>query len=194
MIIEIGDKLVSAEVLEEEFVCNLSACKGVCCVEGNDGAPLSQEEVNLLEEHIDEIKPYLDEKGLEVIEKRGVFYLDRENEPVTSLVNGRECVFVSHDENGITKCGIEDAYRDKKIDFNKPVSCHLYPIRVKEYRSFTALNYDRWHICSDACTLGKELQTPVYKFLKGPLIRVYGEEFYQDLERAAAELKKQQSQ
>lgn len=190
MIIEINDKLVSTEILEEEFVCNLSACKGACCVEGNDGAPLTTEEVTLLEDHIDEIKPFLTEAGRAAIEKQGVFYLDHDNEAVTSLVEGRECVFVTRDDEGIVKCGVEKAYREGKIDFNKPQSCHLYPIRVRQYSSFTALNYDRWPICSDACILGKELKVPVYRFLKEPIIRVYGESFFNELEVAAGELQK----
>ncbi|WP_066757482.1 DUF3109 family protein [Crocinitomix algicola] len=186
--IEIGDKLVSDEIFEKEFVCNLNACKGACCIEGDDGAPLKMEEVNLLEDHLDEIKPYMRPEGIAAVEKNGVFYMDQENEPVTSLVNGAECAFVFLDEEGITKCSVEQAYRDGKIDFNKPLSCHLYPIRVQKYRSFTALNYDRWPICKDACSLGEELGVPVYRFLKEPLIRAYGAPFYKDLEKVAEEL------
>ncbi|UKN03861.1 DUF3109 family protein [Paracrocinitomix mangrovi] len=187
--IEIGDKLVSTELFEEEFVCNLSACKGACCVDGDDGAPLTMDEVNLLEDHIDLIKPYLNEKGLAEIEKNGVFYMDRDNDPVTMLNGGKECSFVTKGEDGIYKCGIEQAYRDGAIHFNKPISCHLYPIRVKEYRSFSSLNYDRWPICSDACKLGKELKVSVYKFLKEPIIRAFGEDFYNELEQVDKELK-----
>ncbi len=191
MIIEVGDKLVSDEIFEKEFVCNLGACKGACCVEGDDGAPLTLEEVDLLEEHIDTIKPYMTPEGTAAVAKNGVFYMDSENEPVTALVKGAECVFVFRDTDGITKCAIEQAYRDEKTTFNKPISCHLYPIRVKKFKSFTSLNYDRWPICKDACTLGEELGVPVYKFLKEPLIRAYGVPFFQDLERVAEELKKQ---
>lgn len=191
MIIEIGDKLVSGEIFEKEFVCNLNACKGACCVEGNEGAPLQEDEVNLLEEHLNSIKPYMTEGGIEQVEAKGVFYMDRENEPVTSLVKGKECAFVFFDEKGITKCAVEQAYRDEKIPFNKPISCHLYPIRVKKYKSFTALNYDKWPICKDACTLGEELGVPVYRFLEEPLKRVYGAAFYIELEKAAEALKNQ---
>lgn len=188
MIIEIGDKLVSDEIFEKEFVCNLGACKGVCCIEGDDGAPLTLEEVDLLEEHVDAIKPYMTEEGIGTVERKGVFYMDQDNEPVTALVKGAECAFVFRDNEGITKCSVEQAYRDGKIEFNKPISCHLYPIRARKFRSFTALNYDRWTICKDACTLGEELGVPVYKFLKEPLIRAYGAPFYADLEKVAAEL------
>ncbi|MDA7803194.1 DUF3109 family protein [Crocinitomix sp.] len=186
--IEIGDKLVSDEIFEKEFVCNLGACKGVCCIEGDDGAPLTLEEVDLLEEHVDAIKPYMTEEGIGTVERKGVFYMDQDNEPVTALVKGAECAFVFRDNEGITKCSVEQAYRDGKIEFNKPISCHLYPIRARKFRSFTALNYDRWTICKDACTLGEELGVPVYKFLKEPLIRAYGAPFYADLEKVAAEL------
>ena len=189
MIIEIGDKLVSDEIFEKEFVCNLDACKGVCCVEGDDGAPLVLDEVDLLEENIEAIKLFMTEIGVETVERRGVFYMDQDDEPVTTLVKGAECAFVFRDEEGITKCAVEQAYREDKISFNKPISCHLYPIRTRKFRSFTALNYDRWPICKDACTLGAELGVPVYKFLKEPLIRAYGVSFYQDLEKVAKELK-----
>lgn len=194
MIIEIGDKLVSDEIFEKEFVCNLSACKGACCVEGDDGAPLTLAEVDLLEDHIDAIKPYMTKEGLDAVDRKGVFYMDQENEPVTALVKGAECAFVSRDEEGITKCAVEQAYRNEEIPFNKPVSCHLYPIRAKKFRSFTALNYDRWPICKDACTLGEELGVPVYKFLKEPLIRIYGAPFYSELEKTAVELEKKKNQ
>lgn len=189
MIIEIGDKLVSDEIFEKKFVCNLNACKGACCVEGDDGAPLQLEEVDLLEDHIDAIKPFMTEEGIDTVNRNGVFYMDQDNEPVTALVRGAECAFVFRDEKGITKCAVEAAYRNGKIDFNKPISCHLYPIRARKLRSFTALNYDRWPICKDACTLGEELGVSVYKFLKEPLIRAYGDDFYKELEKIDAELK-----
>ena len=189
MIIEIGDKLVSGEIFEKEFVCNLNACKGACCIEGNEGAPLQQGEIDLLEEHLEAIKPYMTEGGVKQVDTKGVFYMDRENEPVTSLVRGKECAFVFFDEKGITKCAVQQAYRDEKIPFNKPISCHLYPIRVKKYKSFTALNYDKWPICKDACALGEELGVPVYRFLEEPLKRVYGVAFYTELEKVAEALK-----
>lgn len=190
MIIEIGDKLVSDEIFEKEFVCNLNACKGECCVSGDDGAPLALEEVDLMEENLEAIKPFMTEEGKKAVERNGVFYMDNDNEPVTSLVKGAECAFVFYDEKGITKCSVEEAYRKGAIDFNKPISCHLYPIRVRKFKSFMALNYDRWPICKDACSLGEELGVPVYRFLKEPLIRAYGEPFYEQLESAATELKK----
>jgi Protein of unknown function (DUF3109) len=193
MIIEIGDKLVSSELFEKEFVCNLKACKGICCIEGDDGAPLTDEELNLLEENIEEIKPYMTEEGVKQVESKGVFYMDRDNEAVTSLNKGKECSFVTASEDGIYQCTIEQAKNDGSIDFDKPISCHLYPIRVKIYRSFISLNYDKWPICDDACKLGTELGVTVYKFLKDPLIRAYGQEFYHELEKVDQELKSPKS-
>lgn len=189
MIIEIGDILVSDELLEKHFVCDLNACKGACCVEGDDGAPLTEEEVSLIEDHIEDIKPYMTQEGIDVVDEKGVFYMDRTNEPVTQLVKKKDCVFVTLDENGITKCGIEYAYKDGKIPFNKPISCHLYPIRVGHFKTFKSLNYDQWPICSPACKLGEELKVPVYKFLKEPIIRAFGEDLYKELEKVEQQIK-----
>jgi len=189
MIIEIGDILVSDELLEKHFVCDLSACKGACCVEGDDGAPLTEEEVSLIEDHIEDIKPYMIQEGIDVVDEKGVFYMDRTNEPVTQLVKKKDCVFVTLDEKGITKCGIEYAYKDGKIPFNKPISCHLYPIRVGHFKTFKSLNYDQWPICSPACKLGEELKVPVYKFLKEPIIRAFGEDLYKELEKVEQQIK-----
>ncbi len=188
MIVEIQDKLVSSELFSKQFVCNLSACKGACCVEGDTGAPLEKKEIRQIERSLDKIKPYMTKAGIKAVEKEGVSYLDSFDDPVTMLVNGKECAFVFRDENGITKCAIEKSYREKKIKFNKPISCHLYPIRVKKMEKFESLNYDRWSICKDACTLGKELKVPVYRFLKEPIVRAYGEDFYKEMEIVAAEL------
>lgn len=186
--IQLEDKLISEEIFSEEFVCNLSKCKGACCVEGDVGAPLDRDETKILEEIFQKVKPYLRQEGVKALEEQGTWTVDPvDGDFVTPMVNGEECAYVIFDENGITKCGIEKAYEDGAVAWQKPISCHLYPIRVKNYSAFTALNYDRWPICSDACTLGKELQVPVYKFLKTPLIRKYGEEFYETLTEAAAE-------
>ena len=190
--IQIEDKLISEEIFSGEFVCNLSKCKGICCVEGDAGAPLDKEEAQILENIYDKIKPYLTPEGIEAIEKQGKWEIDpNDGEYVTPLINNAECAYVTYDERGYTKCAIEKAYEDGVIDWQKPISCHLYPIRVTEYSSFTALNYHEWEVCSDACTLGKELQVPVYKFLKTPLIRKYGESFYSELSDAAEEWQKE---
>ena len=188
--IQIDDKLISEDIFSEEFVCNLSKCKGACCVEGDVGAPLDKSETLILERIFDQVKPYLRPEGVEAIERHGTWVLDpSDNDYVTPMVEGKECAYVIFDEKGITKCGIEKAYEDGAVDWQKPISCHLYPIRVDEYRTFTALNYHKWEICSDACTLGRELKVPIYKFVKTPLIRKYGEEFYQTLCDAADEWK-----
>jgi|TARA_B110000902_G_scaffold196564_1_gene222989 hypothetical protein len=189
MLVEIRDKVVSTQIFEKKFVCDLAACKGACCIEGDAGAPLTVEEVSILEDDLEAIKPYMREEGLKAIEEQGVFYMDQDNEPVTTLVNGAECAFVFFDEQGITKCSIEQANREGKTDFKKPISCHLYPIRVKEFDDFTALNFDKWDICSPACACGDELNVPVYKFLREPIIRAFGMPFFDELEIVNKELK-----
>ncbi|WP_313502910.1 DUF3109 family protein [Kaistella carnis] len=190
--IQIDNKLISEDIFSEEFVCNLSKCKGACCVEGDVGAPLDKSETEILDRIYEQVKPYLRPEGIAAIEKQGKWEIDpRDNDFVTPMVEDKECAYVIFDEKGITKCGIEKAYEDGAVDWQKPISCHLYPIRVDEYRTFTALNYHKWDICSDACTLGRELQVPIYKFVKTPLIRKYGEEFYQTLCDAADEWKKE---
>ena len=189
--IQIDDKLISEDLFSEEFVCNLAKCKGICCVEGDAGAPLDEDETKILDEIYPKIKSYLRPEGIEAIEEQGIYTLDFEGDLVTPLVNNAECAYVIFDEKGYTKCAIEKAYEDGVIDWQKPISCHLYPIRITEYSNFSAINYHEWDICSDACTLGKELGVKVYQFLKKPLIRKYGEEFYQTLSEAAEEWEKE---
>lgn len=191
MLVEIGDKVVSTQIFERKFVCDLNACKGACCVEGDAGAPLTFEEVSILEDDLEAIKPFMRKEGIEAIEKTGVFYMDQDNEPVTTLVNNSECAFVYFDENGITKCAIEQAHKEGKTNFKKPISCHLYPIRVKKFNDFKALNYDKWSICEPACACGESLNVPVFKFLKEPIIRAFGEDFFQELVIVDEEIKKQ---
>ena len=189
--IQIDDKLISEDLFSEEFVCNLAKCKGICCVEGDAGAPLDEDETKILDEIYPKIKPYLRPEGIQAIEEQGTYTLDFEGDLVTPLVNNAECAYVIFDEKGYTKCAIEKAYEDGVIDWQKPISCHLYPIRITEYSNFSAINYHEWDICSDACTLGKELGVKVCQFLKKPLIRKYGEEFYQTLSEAAEEWEKE---
>lgn len=191
MLVEIGDKIVSTQIFERKFVCDLNACKGACCVEGDAGAPLTLEEIDILEEDLEAIKPYMRKEGIDAVDKTGVFYMDQDNEAGTTLVNNKECAFVFFDDNGITKCAIEQAHREGKTEFKKPISCHLYPIRVKEFKDFTALNYDKWDICSPACACGESLNVPVYKFLKEPIIRAFGGDFFEELEVVNEELKNQ---
>ena len=180
------DKIIlSDEIIEKQFVCNLTACKGACCVEGDSGAPLEAAEVKMLESISKKVLPYLTDEGKAAIEAQGTSVTE-EGEARTPLINNRACAYVTFDEKGTALCAIEKAYNDKQIDFKKPVSCHLYPIRIKKYEDFEAVNYSSWDICDPACTLGKELQVPVYKFLKEPLIRKYGEDFYNVLDQVAS--------
>lgn len=180
--IQIEDKLISEEIFSEEFVCNISKCKGQCCIDGDAGAPLLKEELPILDEIYPKVKPFLSEQGILAIEKNGRYEIDPlDGEFVTPLINGGACAYVIEDEKGNTKCGIEKAYEQGVIGWQKPISCHLYPIRITEYKEFSAVNYHHWEICSDACQLGKELKVPVYQFLKTPLIRKYGTEFYENL-------------
>ena len=172
---------ISDDIEDQLFVCNLDKCKGACCVEGDSGAPLDEDELVVLDEIYPMVEPYLSEAGKEVIAKEGTYTKDFEGDYVTPVINGRECVYAIYDTKGILKCGIEEAYNDGKITYKKPLSCHLYPIRVTKYDQYHALNYDRWDICSPACSFGKELGVPVYKFLKAPLIRAYGENWYGQL-------------
>ncbi|MGC3945173.1 MAG: DUF3109 family protein [Chryseolinea sp.] len=185
--IKVGEVLVSDEVRDKEFVCNLEKCKGACCVEGDFGAPLLEEELAILEEIYPKVKPYLSARGIEEIERQGTHTTDDEDDLVTPVIEGRECVYAIYDKKGILKCGIEAAYNDGVISWKKPISCHLYPIRITQKKNFEAVNYHKWHICSPACALGKELQVPVYKFLREPLIRKYGEAWYEELVRVIEE-------
>jgi hypothetical protein len=188
--IELEDKLISEEIFTKQFVCNLSACKGACCVEGDAGAPLESEEKELIEQNLEKIVPFMRPEGINKVKAEGVAYADFDGELVTSLVNNKECAFVFFDETNTAKCAIEKSYREGNISFNKPISCHLYPIRVKKLKYYDALDYNRWDICSPACALGEELKVPVYKFLKEPLITKYGSEFYEKLELVGNELLK----
>jgi hypothetical protein len=176
----IENVLVSDELKEKNFVCKLSACCGDCCVEGDAGAPLEEEEISILEDYSDQIMPYMTEKGKAEVKRIGVFDFDADGTFVTPLVNNRECAFVVV-ENGINFCSIEKAFTAGKIPFQKPLSCHLYPIRLSKVGDYTAVNYHKWSICNPALTNGDELGVPIYRFLKDPLIRKFGGEWYEKL-------------
>lgn len=188
----VQDKLVSDDLVEQHFICDLNACKGACCWEGDYGAPLEAEELPVLKAIFEQIKPWLLPEGIAAIEAQGHYVWVAESEGyATTLLNNGPCAYMTRDALGIAKCGIEQAWKAGAIDFQKPVSCHLYPIRVEtnEKVGFEALNYDRWDICSAACTLGKKEKVPVYQFLKEAIIRKYGEAFYEELEGAAEFMK-----
>ena len=174
--------LVSLDLLERHFVCDLNACKGVCCVKGDAGAPLTDEEINLLEDIIDDILPYLDDEGKAMIAQKGVFEIDVDGDRGTALLENGRCAFSLVDENGMVSCGIEKAEKAGDINFKKPISCHLYPVRVTEYEEYDAVNYNKWDICKPACDCGANLNVPLYKFLKDALIRKYGNAWYEELE------------
>ncbi|HLP05308.1 MAG TPA: DUF3109 family protein [Paludibacter sp.] len=187
--LQIDDTIISLDLLDEKFVCDLAKCKGICCVEGDDGAPLEPSEVDIIKGLLPLVWDDLSEKSKAVIENQGVSYIDADGEPVTSIVDGAECVFTYTDQDGVCKCAIEKACREGKTDFYKPVSCHLYPVRLQKYEEFTAVNYHRWSVCSCARKMGAKSGVPVYRFLKEPLVRRFGEAWYEQLEIAAAELK-----
>ena len=186
--LQIQDTVISLDLLEEYFVCDLSVCKGICCVIGDAGAPVEESEIACLEKALPTVWDDLSPEAKKVIEKQGIVYLDNEGEFVTLIVNGDDCVFTYYDENGYCKCAIEKAFREGKTDFYKPVSCHLYPVRISKYNGFRAVNYHRWRFCHAAAALGKHQGVKVYQFLKEPLIRKFGEEWYEMLEAAAKEL------
>jgi hypothetical protein len=178
---KVGEVLVSDDVKSVEFVCHLEKCKGACCVEGELGAPLEEDELPIMKEIQSAVGPYLTEDGKKTIAEQGPYLLDEDGDYSTPTIGGRECAYAHYDAKGVLKCGIEQAYLDGKISYRKPISCHLYPIRITKKKDFEAVNYHKWSICSDACTLGKSLQVPLYKFLKDPLIRKYGEQWYAEL-------------
>lgn len=189
--LQIDDTLVSFDVIERQFLCDLPQCKGACCVEGDAGAPLEKAELAILLRILPEVWNDLSPQAQELIKKQGVAYIDAGGETVTSIINGKDCVFTCYDPDGTCKCAIEKAYREGRISFYKPISCHLYPIRVSRYNTFSAVNYNRWSICKAAEILGKKENLPVYKFLKEPLIRKFGGDWYARLDTAATEWLKQ---
>ena len=182
----IDDKIIDPAIFKQEFICNLDACKGACCWEGDYGAPIEVEEIEKLEANLDKIMPFLTKEGRAVIEAEGVAeYIPQEKEFGTTLVDNAACSFLTFGADGIAKCGIEKAYEEGAIEEHlKPISCYLYPIRVErmEGNNFWKLEYDEWEICSAACEKGKANGVAVYEFLKKPLIRKYGETFYEQLE------------
>lgn len=176
--------LLSEDLFEKQFICDLQRCKGACCVEGDFGAPLNEDEIALLEQELTALQPFLTDEGLEVIAEKGVWERDKDGDLVTTCLPTGECVFAIN-EQGILGCGIEKAWRNKATNFQKPISCHLYPIRINNVGEYDALNYHKWGVCKPACELGEAHQMPVYKFLRGPLIRKYGEEWFNELEEIA---------
>lgn len=173
--------MVSPDIITEKFCCDLDKCKGQCCVEGDAGAPLTLDEVAGIEDALDVVWDDMSASAQAVVDKQGVAYTDRDGDLVTSIVNGKDCVFTCY-ENGCCLCALERAFRNGKTKFVKPISCALYPIREKRFAGgIVGLNYNRWDVCRTAVEKGNELNLPVYKFLEGPLVRRFGREWYQEL-------------
>ena len=189
--VEIQDTLVSFDVFRECFCCDLAACGGACCVEGDAGAPLTLDEIGELEEAAEQLRDELTPAAREVIDEQGVAYIDKDGQMVSSIVNGKDCVFAVKNEEGVTLCAIDRAWREGRLKIRKPISCELYPVRLSRVGGMTAVNYHRWSICGGACKLGAELKLPLYKFLKAPLIRAFGEEWWAECDLVCGELKKQ---
>jgi hypothetical protein len=185
--IAIDDILISDEIVEEQFVCDLTKCKGACCVDGDAGAPLEKSELKELDNVFNDVFPYLTEEGKSEISNQGKYVYDREFGWVTPTISNGMCAYGTVDRDGIVKCGIEQAYNDGKISWKKPISCHLFPIRIKKTKNAELVNYEpREDLCQAACALGKSLKVPVYQFLKEPIIRKYGQEFFDALNATAA--------
>ncbi len=187
-LIQIDDKLISGDLKDEMFACDISACKGACCVEGDVGAPLDKEERKVMEDIYPKVKPFLRKEGIRAIEDQGTWIKDWTGSYSTPLVDNKECAYVTFSDEGVALCGIEQAHEAGEIDFKKPISCHLYPIRVQKYKDCHALMYDRWSICAAACALGQGKGIRVYEFTKDALVRAYGEEFYAELDKVVKEL------
>jgi hypothetical protein len=182
----IADTLISDEIISARFVCNVEVCKAACCVEGDMGAPLEASETAKLDEIFPLLTPYLTDAGKLAIAEQGKWVVDADGDLSTPTINGRECAYALYDAKGILQCGIEKAWEDGVVDFRKPISCHLYPVRVKQHNGFRAVNYHQWNICDPACSLGQQLGVPVFRFLKDALISKFGSEWYEELEVLAA--------
>ena len=177
----IEEVLISDDIFDKEFVCNLDACKGACCVEGDEGAILENSELSILKKIYPQVQEYITPEGRDAIEKQGYYIQNKEGEYKTPLINNGPCAYIYYD-NGIALCGIEKAFREGKINWQKPVSCHLYPIRIEKVGEHDALNYERWNICNPACKQGKKLNVPIFRFVKDAIIRKYGASFYEAME------------
>ena len=189
----IENALVSEDILENNFICDIEKCKGTCCIEGDAGAPLNQDELKIIQSQLYFIKPYLSDEAIQDIERRGFYEKDKDGDLVTTCQPDGLCNFASIDKQGILACGMEQAYLDGKTTYKKPISCHLYPIRISQVGQYEALNYHSWDICKAACALGEKHKTPVYSFLKEALIRKFGEEWYNTLDEIAEDWNEQKN-
>lgn len=192
--LQIDNTIVSESIISEEFVCNISKCKGECCVAGSAGAPLEKEEIKILNDLNKKILPFLSDKGRDSLRQQGNYVKGDDGEWETPLIDGKECAYTVFDIKGQAQCGIEKAHSAGAINWYKPISCHLYPIRIQNHSEFTAVNYHEWSVCDSACSLGSELKIPVYKFVKDALIRKFGEPWYKKLSITAKKWLKSRSQ
>lgn len=184
----IENLIISDDIIEKDFVCNLNKCLGACCVEGESGAPLEEAELKILEQEFTNYKDYLHKTGLKSLDKQGLFVYDSDDDKFKTPLNpDGACSYAVKDKAGVWGCGIEKAYLEGKTSFRKPVSCHLYPIRINKVGENDALNYERWNVCKPACALGKTVGIPVYRFVKDALIRKYGEDVYNAIDQIAKE-------
>lgn len=190
--ITVGNAVISDDIAENQFVCDLQKCKGACCEEGEYGAPLEDDELETLEMIYVDIEDFLSEEGKKEIAKSGKYGKDPDGEYSTPVIKGRECAYAVRTEDSKLQCGIENAYKAGRTTFRKPISCQLYPIRITKYDHYDALNYHRWHICNPACELGQKLSMPIYKFVKDALVRKYGREWYRELQEQVQEKYKDQ--
>ncbi len=181
--LQIDNTIVSLDLIERNFVCDLKKCKGACCIQGDSGAPLEQEELEIIENIYPSIKSYLTKEGDDAIKSQGAYTIDSDGDYVTTLINNQECAY-AYFENGIAKCSIEKAFYDGAIDFKKPLSCHLYPVRVKKYEDFNGINYDKSNLCKSAVRLGNKINQPLFVFLKEALTRKFGVKWYEQLQYA----------
>ncbi len=189
---QIGKTLVSEALFEQAFTCDLLACKGACCVKGEAGAPLEQDEIEQLKTHWQEVRPYLTKEGIAALEHQGTAIQNAFEEWETPLIDGKACVYINYDHKGIAQCGIEQAHRAGATKLQKPISCHLYPVRVKNYSAFVAVNYHEWTICASGCDLGTALKRPLYEFVKDALVRKFGQQWYNALQKTAQDFSNQQ--
>jgi hypothetical protein len=187
-IIQIDDKLISADVLEQYFVCDIAQCAGICCVLGDSGAPLEKEEKQILENEYEQYAAYMKPEGRKAVEEQGIAVIDSDGDLVTPLINGKECAYSCLDADGVCYCAMERAFLEGKMKFRKPMSCYLYPIRLQQLHDCVGINYDVWHTCNAAREKGAKEGVPVFRFLKEPLIIRFGQEFYSKLEKVYVDL------
>ncbi len=186
--IQIDDKVISIDLFKKKFICDISKCHGECCYEGDSGAPLEDEETEILDEIYPVVEPFLTQQERDEVERQGKWVIDSDGDKVTPIINGRECVYTYRESDGTWMCAIEKAYNEGLVSFKKPISCHLYPIRIDKYKSFDAVNIHDWFVCKPALVLGEKVGMPVFRFLREAIVRKYGKAFYDEMEDISHEI------